>query len=482
MIVMKRSIALIAAASLAGCVSVPTTEPHRVPVVPPAAFVAAAPEVPLDRWWTAWGDPALDRLVERALAANQDLRLAADRVRMARAMAAVAESALYPTIAAGGAAWVSGGSGTINGELGQILSAYPGSATGSVGNGQILGLGAAWDPDVFGGRHADRDAARAIVLAASDIAAGMRIMIAADVVENWQQTAGLKRRLALLDQGIASADALIGYVRARMAAGQTDAAALAHAEAARARIAAQRPALVELIAIRQRRLAVLAGDLPEAAVDVPADSGIVIPPAPGGGLPAAVLARRPDVRAAEAGVIAAAAHLKSLESDLKPHFTIVLGDGEGHIGLTGIPGYDGHMAVAGIGGSVPLFNAGRLRARVVGGDAELDAMMAVADRATLGALEDVEAAGSLRHGADLAHGVRETARIAADRQTSVTDALFRAGRRTLGDVLEARLAAIADADSVEQARIAQGSATVQFYRALGGGWDVPPVRKGPSAP
>ena len=46
----------------------------------------------------------------------------------------------------------------------------------------------------------------------------------------------------------------------------------------------------------------------------------------------------------------------------------------------------------------------------------------------------------------------------------------------------ANLAAIADADSVEQARIAQGSATVQFYRALGGGWDVPPVRKGPSAP
>jgi len=478
MIVMKPSIALLAAVSLAGCVSVPTTEPHRAPVVPPSAFIATATDVSLDHWWTAWGDPALDRLVDRALAANQDVRIAQSRVRAARAMAAVAESALYPTIAAGGAAWASGGSGTINGELGQLLAASPGGATGNFGTGQVLALGAAWDPDVFGGRHADRDAARAIVLAASDLAVGVRIMVAADVVENWQEAAGLKRRLALLDRGLASADALIRYGRARMAAGQADAAAVARAEAARARIAAQRGPLVELIAIRQRRLAVLAGDLPETAVDVPADSAVAIPAAPGGGLPAAVLARRPDVRAAEAVVVAAAAHLKSLESDLKPHFTILLGDGEGHIALSGLPGYDAQSALGGIGASVPLFNAGRLRSRVVGGDAELDAAMAMADRATLGALEDVEAASSLRHGADLAHAARETARSAARHQLTATDALFRAGRRTLGDVLEARIAEINDADAVEQAAIAQGSATVQLYRALGGGWAV----KGPSAP
>jgi outer membrane protein TolC len=49
--------------------------------------------------------------------------------------------------------------------------------------------------------------------------------------------------------------------------------------------------------------------------------------------------------------------------------------------------------------------------------------------------------------------------------------LFRAGRKTLGDVLEARLDALSAADAVEQAQIAQGSATVQLYRALGGGWD-----------
>jgi outer membrane protein TolC len=98
------------------------------------------------------------------------------------------------------------------------------------------------------------------------MAAGVRLMVAADVVENWQQAAGLARRLILLDRSLSAADTLIMYARARMAAGQSDAATVAKVEAARAGIAAQRGPLVELIAIRQRRLAVLAGDPPEKPV------------------------------------------------------------------------------------------------------------------------------------------------------------------------------------------------------------------------
>jgi outer membrane protein TolC len=48
--------------------------------------------------------------------------------------------------------------------------------------------------------------------------------------------------------------------------------------------------------------------------------------------------------------------------------------------------------------------------------------------------------------------------------------LYDAGRTQLGDVLQARLDALSDEDKMEQTRIAQGTATVQLYRALGGGW------------
>ncbi|EGD59922.1 RND efflux system outer membrane lipoprotein [Novosphingobium nitrogenifigens DSM 19370] len=467
---------MVLALPLAACVHAPATEPHRAPVTPPAAFAGidgAAPEqaVPFDHWWTLWGDPALDAQVERTLAANQDIRIAMARVRAARAMAAVAESALYPTIAANGAVWGTVANGTIDGSLGQLLAASPEGASGTAGGGHVVALGAAWEPDVFGGRHADRDAARAAALGTQDMAAGVRLMVVADVVENWQQAAGLARRLILLDRSLSAADTLIMYARARMAAGQSDAATVAKVEAARAGIAAQRGPLVELIAIRQRRLAVLAGDPPEKPVAVPAESGLTLPAVPTGELPSTVLARRPDVRATAAAVAARAARLKSLKRDLLPRFNVLIGGADGHVTLAGIPGYGGQAGLIGLQASVPLFTAGRLHARIVGGDADLDAALAMQDRTVLAALEDVEAATSLRHGADQSRAQRERAGVESNRRLVATDALFRAGRKTLGDVLEARLDALSAADAVEQAQIAQGSATVQLYRALGGGWD-----------
>jgi outer membrane protein TolC len=100
-----------------------------------------------DRWWTLWGDPELDAMVEKALAANADIRVAQAHVRAARALVSVSEAALYPSIAANGAAWGTVADTGADGALGSLLAPV---SEGATGGGYLVGLGAQWEPDVFG--------------------------------------------------------------------------------------------------------------------------------------------------------------------------------------------------------------------------------------------------------------------------------------------------------------------------------------------
>ena len=470
---------LLAMLPLAACVAPPPAMTPVAPVVAPARFDAprANGEGDADariddvrRWWTAWGDPALDRLVERALTANHDIRIARANVAAARAMVAVAESALYPTVAAHGAAFGTVSDGGLDGALGTLVSSLPGAGNGVTGGGYAVGLGASWEPDVFGGRHADVVAARALALGTAETEAGARLLVVGDVVENYQQLQGLRRRLALLDASVATAGRLVAYAGARMRSGSATAADVSKARGALETLRAGRAPIEALIDVRRRRLAVLAGGTPEQAVETGPADGLTVPPPPGGQLPSTVLDRRPDVRASAFAVTARAARLRSAKADLLPRFGIQFLGQNGRIDLGGLPGFGGTGGLAGISAWVPVFNAGRLRARVATGDAELAAAMASHDKAVVTALEEVEGAYGLRTGFDGRLAGLQQALATSAQRADQADALYRAGRMTLGDVLQARLSALSDQDAVEQARMAQATATVQLFRALGGGW------------
>lgn len=465
---MARAFPLGAALVLAGCVAAPALPPRQAPLAAPARFAqGGSAQADLARWWQGWGDPALNRLVEQALAANADLRAARAHVAAARALAAVSEGALYPTVAAGGTVWTGWSDAEVDAPVGSLLGPY---GTGNNPQARAIGLGASWEPDLFGGRHADAAAARAAAASAGFAAEGLRVLVAGDVVENYQQVQGLRQRLALLDRSLAEARALADYAAVRMAAGQANAADLSKARGALEQLAAQRAPLEALIDARRRRLAVLAGLAPETPVELGDPALLVVPPAPDGGLPSAVLARRPDVRARAALVEAHAARLKSLKADLMPHFSIQFMGQSGRIELSGLPGYGGNAALVGLSASVPVFTGGRLRARVAGGDAELTAALAAQDKAMLAALEEVEAAYGFRHALDGKVAALEAAADQTAARARQQEAFYQAARATRGDVLQARLADLEARDALIQARMARASAGVQLARALGGGW------------
>jgi len=471
------------ALGLAACASSPPLASPQATVSPPARLVAPEAGLPSagapDRWWTLWGDPALNALVEKALVANADIRVAQAHVRAARALVSVSEAALYPTVAANGAAWGTLADTAADGALGSLLAPF---SEGNTGAGYLVGLGAQWEPDVFGGRHADAEAARALADSAQWLAHGVALTVIGDVVENYQQWQGLRRRLAILDQSIASARVLADYLSARQRMGQAKALDVTKAQAALASLEAGRPPLLSLIDARRRRLAVLAGDLPETPPAEATNANMRVPPPPSGQFPSAILERRPDVRARMLIVAARAARLKSLKADLMPRFGISFMGQDGHIALSGLPGFGGPLGLVGVKASVPIFTGGLLRGRIAAGHGELEAALAGQDRAILLALEEGETAYALRTGLDARLRGLEQARDLSARRVDQAQAFYRAGRMALGDVLQAQLDAFADADKVEQTKLAQGSATVQLYRAIAGGWGMNRSQTGLNAP
>lgn len=495
-------LALACAAWLAGCgqalkVHTPPAQ-ARVPDAfsAPAAQAAGGPQQDLGRWWRLWGDARMNALIERALAASPDIRAAQANLQAARALADVAESALYPTAVAAAAA----GAGTAdwrNASAWRTLAppysaALPSSADA---RGLAAGVGAVWEADVFGARRADASAAQAAAAIAQERLHGAHMLVAAEAASNWREALALAQRLSILDAATATAAQLHGYAEARLAAGQARAADVAAAQARLAGLQAARPALQALLLTRRQRLAALCGQppgQPDAALaallpDVPeapetpnasaAASETAAPPEPSeppappsGQLPSSVLARRPDVRARQQAVQARAAQLKSLKAELLPSFGIVFLGNEGRLDFSGLPRASGAGGLIGLRVSLPLFTAGRLQAQARAGDARLHAAVAEYDRAVLDALQEVEAAYAARAALDARVESLRAARQNAARRASGLQALYQAGERQRDAPLQARLELAEADDALAQARMQQASASIRLYQALGGGW------------
>lgn len=498
-------LALACAAWLAGCGQALKVHTPPAQARVPDAFSALAaqasggPQQDLGRWWRLWGDARMNALIERALAASPDIRAAQANLRAARALADVAESALYPTAVAAAAA----GAGTAdwrNASAWRTLAppysaALPSSADA---RGLAAGVGAVWEADVFGARRADASAARAAAAIAQERLHGAHMLVAAEVASNWREALALAQRLSILDAATATAAQLHGYAQARLAAGQARAADVAAAQSRLAGLQAARPALQALLLTRRQRLAALCGqppgqpdaalaallpdvpnvpNAPAAAPEAAAASEAAAPPEPSappappsGQLPSSVLARRPDVRARQQAVQARAAQLKSLKAELLPSFGIVFLGNEGRLDFSGLPRASGAGGLIGLRVSLPLFTAGRLQAQARAGDARLHAAVAEYDRAVLDALQEVEAAYAARAALDARVESLRAARQSAARRASGLQALYQAGERQRDAPLQARLELAEADDALAQARMQQASASIRLYQALGGGW------------
>lgn len=456
-------------------------------------------QVDLAHWWRDIPDPTLQSLIEKGLAANADVRIAAARVREARAVVTQAESALYPTLAALGYA-----GRTQQNEAGvqvpnqvQVPTSIPGVPVPlptlpainlpapnvpklPISTYSGHGFAATWEVDIFGARRSDAEAARSAALANEERLHGAQLMVAGDIAANYVEARSLAHRIGVLQRTIAEAERLQRYAQGRFDAGQATRYDIDRVSAQVQALRGGTAPLQTLLQARLRRLAVLTGQTPEQLPQLPTPTGEA--PADGSAipsklptvLPSDVLERRPDVRGTAQLVRARAAQLGSAKADLLPRFYLGFLANDGRIEI-GDLGASGRFTSWGAGLYLPIFEAGRIRARIRANDAQLEAAVAQHEQTVLTALEDVENAYGTRRALDQRAEQMRAAWQTADTGARHAQRLFDEGNGLLQGTIEARLNALQRQDELIQAETARALVTVALYKAVGGGWSNEPL-------
>jgi NodT family efflux transporter outer membrane factor (OMF) lipoprotein len=466
---------LLAAASalaLAACAVGP--DYVAAPPPPPAAagpFLSATGpafgtgEAVAGDWWRLYDDPVLDRLVADALAANTDIRVAVARLARARASLREVRGDREPQLGVGA-----------SGQYGRP-GVQGGAGGGKEGLQLGVGLDVAYEVDLFGRVGRNIEAARGDVAAAAADADSVRVAIAAETARAYADAASAARQIAVARRIVALLDQSAQVTERRHQVGLGTGLDTARIAALRN----QRQAEVPLFEAQRQsalfRLATLTGRAPR---DLPADAGVrAVPlrldrPIPVGD-GAALLARRPDVRAAERRLAAATARIGVATADLYPRIT--LGGSIGAAG-TGLGNLFGGNPLSWLLGPLINWTANRTaaRARVAGAEADAQAALATFDGTILTALEESETALSNYARSLERRTALQAASDEAEKATRITRARQREGQIDSLELLDAeRTSADASAAlALADARIAQ--AQVDVFRALGGGWQAaPPV-------
>lgn len=444
------------AALLAGCRIPVQPPPQPTLVVPPAWTGQVGPGTPVERdWWRAFGDPALDRLVARALARNNDVRTAQSRLQEYRARIQVARSAQEPTLSVG----LSPTRARAIGPFGTPIESTSLSAS----------FQAAYELDPFGRLGNVTEAARLDYAAQQAAADATALSVAANMASGYLNLRGLDAQLDLARATLASRQRSLELARRQFEVGYSSRLELSQAEAEYRATAAVVPQLERAITQQENALDVLAGANPGPVERGTAFAGLNAP-AIQPGLPSELLRRRPDVASAERAVAAADASLAAARDQMLPSLRLTASLGAYAHDLPTL--LHSPAELWSVGGSIlaPLFDAGRLRAQAEISASLRDRAVFAYEGAVRNAFADtdnaLEAVRRLREQLDEA----EARRVAAAEVLRIAHNRYRNGYSSYLEELDAQRNAFGAENTVLQLRASWLQAHVDLYRALGGGW------------
>lgn len=422
-------------------------------------------------WWTGFGDPQLDRLVEAGLAGNPTLESALARVRSAQAAVSVQHAGQLPQVSADGQ--------VLNERFSEryIIPPPYGGTTQWVPTAQV---NFSWDIDLFGRQRALLAQARSQADAARLDTAAARLTISTSVAQAYVGLAQAYRQIRVADSFVSTRKRALDYTDAQFRSQLASRFDLSTAEtllavAQRAGVLArtQRDVLVHALA----RLVGRGADF-YASVSPPT-LALDQPPSVPELLPADLLGRRPDLLAGQERIDAALSGRRVARADFLPDINL-----QGLVGLSALglgPFFGPAAATFGGGGGihVPIFEGGRLRARYRGATADLD--QAVADynssvldavRGTADALTQVRSADvDLAEQDQVVAGLRDTVRL---NQVRISTGL---GSRL--DAIDSGFRLLEAEQTLVDLQANTLTRRVQLIGALGGGF-TPPGATAPS--
>jgi len=460
--VLRLLAATAALASLAACNSLtPTYERPAAPVAMAfpgetlTAKVSANNTAAADLAWSQFfTDARLQRLIALALANNRDLRVAVLNIEQARALVDVRRADQWPTVNAG---------------LSESRATKTGGGISSTYSAGVLVT--AYEADLFGRVRGLSDVAAAQALATDEARKAVQISLVASVANTHLALLGDDELLRITQQALATREDSLRLTRLKFDNGATSLLDLRQAESLlQAARVAQAQAMRQR-AVDENALVLLIGqplpaDLP-AAQPLGAQLAATELPA---GLPAEVLARRPDVRQAEHLLIAANANIGAARAAFFPRITLTGSLGSASSAL------DGLFRAGSFGWSLapqllqPIFDAGRNEANLKIAQASRDIAVAQYERAVQSAFREVAdaLAGRATLGEQLA---AQQAQLRAEQERAqLTDLRYRNGASSYLEVLDAQRSLFATQQATVQLQTLRVQNLVTLYRVLGGGW------------
>ncbi len=435
----------------------------------PAAWRAAeAGEAawPASGWWQGFASPELDGLIADARSANFDIAAAAARVRQADAQLAIAGGALLPSVTASAdASWNRATARKIGGITGKNIES----------RSYQLGPAVSWELDIWGRVAASRDAALSSALASRFDRESVALSTTAAVAATWFQALALQDRVDIATRNLGDADAIQRAIRARQEAGTASALDVAQQGALVAGIRAQIPALKSQLEQQVIALGLLTGRAPAAIAVRPGTlTALALPPVRPG-LPSALLARRPDVAAAEARLRASGGNIKVARAAFFPTVALTGSAGFQSLALGSLFGPGSLFANTALSAAQVVFDNGRTAAQVALTEAQFDELAANYRKAVLQAFTDVDtSAAAFRYASEQELLMRDAVRV-AQLAADIASEQVRAGTSDIVNALQAQTTLFNDLDQLAQIRLARFQALLSLYKALGGGWTMEDV-------
>jgi len=408
-------------------------------------------------WWTLFGDPLLNSLVQQAAISNHDLRIAKARVREARAQRIIASSSF-----------------NINSSISTTRSRKSDNTTSSGGTQNLFqaSFDAGWELDIFGGTRRAVEAAEATFSASREDLYAALISLESEVARNYFELRGSQARLRVAQENITTQKKTVDLIQGRFKMGLGNELDLANARTELAMTQSQVPSLQISIKESMHQLAILLGKPPESLV-AELERQVDIPSVPlriPVNLPSKLLRQRPDIRAAERRLAAATAEIGVATAELFPHFSLTALLGLQSNDLSDLVTSGSRYWSLGPTLNLSLFDQGKARAGIEIRNAQHDSALAFYEKTVLRALADVENALAAFLHEKQTHQSLTEAVASGKKSLTIAGGLYQSGLTDFLHVLQSEHALYQSQDQLVQSSQRLALDVVAIFKALGGGW------------
>jgi multidrug efflux system outer membrane protein len=460
---MKRLLLLMIAVLLAGCAVGPNYKRPTVNVPTDyrdsmAAQTAAASSLGNDNWWQVYQDPVLVQLIHTALQQNYDVRIAATRVLEAQDQFGIVRANQLPS--------ASLGAGVFSEQNAKVSNLFP---PYEVNAGQ-LNLSVIWNLDFWGKYRRQTEAARAQVLASEWGQRAVISSLVANVATAYFQLRSLDSELEIAKRTLGSRQQSLQLTRVLESHGGASDLDVSQSEQLVYTASETIPDLERQIEQQENLLSILLGQNPGA---IPRGRPLTEQPAPQNvpaGLPSELLERRPDVREAEANIIAANAQIGVAKAAFFPSIALTGTGGLESNALNRFISAPSETWLGALSVAQPLFEGGALRSQLKLSRAQYQEAALAYEQTMQNALEQVSNALIASQKNREFGEQQELLTQAAQRTDRLSEVLYKNGGASYLQVLTSETNYFSAELNLVQAQLNERLALVQLYQALGGGW------------